>query len=1337
MDLLWVISSIAWICSVPTLLYRAGHVEKGPQFRWKKRRIAAAFLILLLELKAYFSFQPLDALAVAAALVLQVIEIKNSPFVTSSESLVFWASYLLLKSSRWLFYPSTSGFVNILFGSLIWLLNVQSAPRNPENYEDCSIFGKVNMIFVTKMIKTSMERGLRTSDLAGIPKTLRTTPAYTRLTQILNKTEGKYRVIKSMILASKWKILAMLSLESAADLLTYLSPIFLSKFLKIMHNEIHDIDTNVYGRALFYILGISCTRVITQAILGLKQIVSNQVLLESRASLMQCIYDKALSMDYLASHEYDASKIMNLLNVDTVVVQMAYSRFSVLVNTVLNFTLCLTQLHLFLGSTIWVASPLYIAYIAFSSWATKRKMRRFPEIMQAKDKRAKSTITVIRNIKSLKLYAWEPAFEEEVKLDRKEELGVRRKYLKIDVLFESVTSQLDSFGVAIVFVAFLMFTNKPLTPEIVFPVLSLMSLVSYPLFAFPRAITALARAFTSQNRINEFLSQPNAKFENYTRIIDCLNKDRGTIDVVDATISWGPDNKTAIANLSLFLKPGNLCCVVGPVGSGKSALLKSLCSQLTVISGSMTLYGRMAYCSQTPWLQFKTVKQNILFGLELDDEFYKTVVHACDLEPDFLLFPNGDDTEVGEKGINLSGGQKARVALARAVYSRADIVVLDDVLSALDQTVSRHLIKTLFSAEGLLSGTTVIIATNSIELMEKCDHLVELKEGEVVYNGPNPSNEVKRSVNTLQSLSIPVAAEEELKEIKPEAEQDIPILKVFKEYMDIAGKNLAVCALSALVLAVFADSLVNLWLGVWSGKGLVGLEASKFYIYVYLALLLVAGTLFALSYYTNLGSLSLKAGQLLHDNMLHSIVHAPMSYFERTSVGTIMNSFTGDINTIDTTLPTMMYSFVRTLVTLIVNMVISVMGAPFILLVAVPLFFKYVEYRNQFVACSKQLQKLSRSSRAPILGMIEESVHGQTTINVFDKRQSFIEAYIKHSDYWMHTSFLKSAMRRWLNYRISLMSSFLILSSGVSVFLFVEKGWLPISFAGIVVFSMQKIGRWLSYIISSWSDLEVSFVAAERVFDNINLESEGVFERGPEHWLEVGSINFNEFCTQFREDTPEILHDISLDIKPGEKIGVVGRTGAGKSSLALAIFRILKASSGSIQISAHDISELGLKNLRQELSIIPQDVQIFKGTLRRNIDPFSEHSDERVWDVLESCHLSQHFESLEHELREGGENISAGMGQLICLARALLRPSKILVLDEATASVDNHTDELVQNTIRKEFEDRTIITIAHRINTILNSDRVLVLNNGRVAEFDRPETLLEAKGLFYEMLHGK
>lgn len=1386
MELLQKATAGLYACCTPFLLYRCSKTGRGAAPRRARvMRILALSALSGVLIEAVVERKITKAVAFAAFCALQCAEVAQAPDNCSPESLVCGFVFTLVELTHALLAPSPPALATVPAVILAWVLNLESGSRNPTDYEAASVFGKINMSFVENMINVASVRGLRTPDLAGAPARLQTAEAHLRFTAILRDTHGKRRVLKAMLYASRGRIVAMLVLETVSDILTYRSPYFLAQFLRLLRVPP---PSNVYGRAAFYVLGLSCTRILTQGLLGLRQLLSNNVLLESRAALMQTIFEKALRLDRKAAQEYGAARIMNLLNVDTIIVQTAYSRFSTLVNTVLNFALCLTQLQLFLGSSIWAASPLYLLYVIFSAWATRRKTHRFPEMMKARDDRAKSTITAIRNIKSLKLYAWEAPFAEQVRRDREAELDVRRKYLKIDVLFESITSQLDSVALAFVFVAFLVRTDQPLTPELVFPVLSLMSLVSYPLFAFPRAITALSRAFTSQSRINDFLLQPDATMRNYTRVdAASAGTDCGRVDASDVAVAW--DTKVVVAGLNLHLRRGDLCCVTGPVGAGKSTLLQALCGQAEVVRGRVSVYGTMAYCSQKPWLQFKTIKENILFGLKEDAEYYRRVLKACAFDTDLALLPSGDDTEIGEKGVTLSGGQQARVALARAVYSRADVVVLDDVLSALDARVAGHVIRELFSPSGLLAHSTVVVSSHSQALLAISSHVVQLDAGRVVYSGlaqdadgANGTSDVDGTSNvsgtsdasdvdeTSQSLSLdsdgdretkgvprvetaraqeirgqgppppprPVAEfEMSIPEPKPEVETDIPVMKVFTQYMKAAGRRLALVAFVALLCAVLADSAVSIWLGVWSEQGLVGLAASRFYLQVYLGMLCFAGLSFALSYYTNMGTLALRASRVLHDRMLQAVMAAPLAYFERTSVGSIMNSFTGDVNTVDTTLPSMMYGFVRTLITLVVNSAVTIAGAPFLVVIAVPLVAKYNRYRRRFVACSKQLQKLSRGSRGPILSMIEESVQGRAVVSVFGRGAAFLHAYERRSDYFMRTSFLKSAMRRWLNYRIALMSAVLVLGSGASVFGGVRLGLMPVSFAGVVMFSVQKLGRWLSYIISSWSDLEVSFVAAERVLDNIAMEPEGAFEGGaPPDWLADGVVKFSDFSTRFRGDLPCVLRNISLEIGAGEKVGVVGRTGAGKSSLALAVFRVLNASSGALYIDHLNTADLGLHTLRRALSIIPQDAQILQGTLRQNIDPFSENSDARVWAVLRACHLDAHFDTLAFALDEGGANISAGMAQLVCLARALLRPSKVLVLDEATASVDNATDQQVQATIRSAFADRTIITIAHRVDTVLDCDRVLVLDHGRVVEFAPPAELVARRGLFYKILHG-
>lgn len=1240
-------------------------------------------------------------------------------------------------------------------------------PRGSSAFENSNIFQVLSVEYLTNLLRVAKHRQLDRGDLPARPLYLTSVNACQKLIESLHKfrVDGKYRIFWALLTSLRYHIVSILGLNIVANLVTYLRPLVLAKFLASLQSYS---DGGTLTATVTFAGMLAATQLCELALRSLGLLVSNIAFTTSRASLMGVIYRKSLNLSSAARETNEPAKIMNLLNVDTAMIEAVYANISTLISAPLGLLICIWQLYHFLGISTVAAVPIYLLFIPYSGWHTRKMYRRFPETMAAKDKRTKATWGIFRNIKSLKLYAWEAPYFDRVAEARQNELAIVSKYRWLNSLMSSISIMLDDFVATAIFLAYLYYTRKALTPQIVFPVLSLLASLSEPLLALPRAVTSLGRALTAQHRINDFLGQPEQDHSNYERLEVVPHNDFETpvVAIKDMTCTWGDaEGSVALEGINLELKRGELCCILGRVGQGKTALLRAICSQMTITTGSIAVAGRIAYCSQEPWLQFKTIRENILFGLEYEPEVYDRVLSACELLRDLSSLPRGDMTEIGEKGIVLSGGQKARVALARAVYNRADVYVLDDILSAVDEHVSRKLIDSILAPGGLLANKTIILGTNNLKVLSYASQVMILADKSTEYCGaPNSLDNLPELLSKVSDQPVESFSFQDRKnvlkppkELKPprtaqamyipnrkeEKDNDVDFSAVFGRYFASAGKVIAILAIALLFLSVLSKNLIMVWLTIWSDKNLSGIKASEFYILVYLSLSVVTGLAVFFSIYWFNGTMAIKASTGLHNSMLASTIRAPLLFFETTPLGTIMNRFTGDVDKIDNSLPDALYSFSRSLTNIVVSFAIMIVGAPFVLIILIPLLMLYNSYRALYFPGSRQLQRMGAASRSPILSHIEESIKGVHTIKSFDQVDQFISVYELRSDYWMHVLFSRSSLRRWLNWRISWMTAVMTLASALCVTAIVSFTSWQVGLAGIVLHSTQRGGMMLSRIIQGWTNVEMSSVAIERVLSYIDLEPEAR-EFGPidppDHWPGSGEVEMKNYSTRYRPELPLALKSVNLKLRSKEKIGVVGRTGSGKSTLTLALFRILEAAEGSIEVDSLNIRQVGLHDVRKRLSIIPQDAQIFAGSLRMNLDPIGQATDQWLWEILELCHLKDHFAGspggLDTILSEGGENLSRGQAQLICLGRALLHDSHVLLLDEATASVDVATDQLVQSTIRNVFEDRTIITIAHRIDTIKDSDRIVVMDNGTVAEIGTPDELTAKKGAFYSLLNA-
>ncbi|XP_066291274.1 multidrug resistance-associated protein 1-like isoform X10 [Branchiostoma lanceolatum] len=565
---------------------------------------------------------------------------------------------------------------------------------------------------------------------------------------------------------------------------------------------------------------------------------------------------------------------------------------------------------------------------------------------------------------------------------------------------------------------------------------------------------------------------------------------------------------------------------------------------------------------------------------------------------------------------------------------------------------------------------------------------------------------------------------------------------VFVEYLKSVGITLSV-VICLLYCAQNAASIYsNIWLSEWSndqpinGTQDAGLRDLRLGVYGALG---IAQGLFSMCSSFALAIGALFASTTLHASLMNNILHLPMAFFDTTPLGRVLNRFSRDIYTVDQIIPMCMQMFLYTFLSTFSTVIVMTYSTPLILVAVVPSVLLYLFIQRFYVATSRQLKRIESISRSPIYSHFGETVQGTSTIRAYDREQQFFFQNQAKVDENQVAYYPMIVSNRWLALRLEFVGNCIVLFA--ALFAVIGRETLSPGIVGLSITYALQITQTLNWMVRMTSELETNIVAVERIKEYAETETEADWvvddNRPPDNWPSEGKVNFNSYQTRYREGLDLVIKGIDVTIKGGEKVGIVGRTGAGKSSLTLAIFRIIEAAGGDIEIDGVNISKIGLHDLRGRITIIPQDPVLFSGTLRMNLDPFDSRTDQDIWVALELSHLKDFVmglgAQLEHEVSEGGENLSVGQRQLVCLARALLRKSKILVLDEATAAVDLETDDLIQSTIRTQFADCTVLTIAHRLNTIMDSTRVLVLDAGRIAEFDSPQDLIASRGIFYGM----
>ncbi|KAJ2946364.1 hypothetical protein O0L34_g12402 [Tuta absoluta] len=877
-----------------------------------------------------------------------------------------------------------------------------------------------------------------------------------------------------------------------------------------------------------------------------------------------------------------------------------------------------------------------------------------------------------------------------------------------------------------------------------------------------------------------------------------------------ATAKWvvsHPEN--TLTDLSLTIKPGKLIAVIGPVGAGKSSLLHVLLKELPLQSGTVHVGGTVSYASQEPWLFAGSVRQNILFGQAMDRPRYNAVVRRCALDRDFQLFPHGDKTVVGERGVSLSGGQRARISLARAVYKRADIYLLDDPLSAVDAHVGRHLFESCLV--GYLRNSTRILVTHQLQFLRDVDQIIILKNGAIAAAGDfetlsasgldfatllardEPEDEKlpeapsqtddgeslhgsfrKRqmsihSVSSVDNLTATAPPEGTREEAEMRSSGSVSGA-VYGAYLKASGNWCLVTVMVLVaVLAQLLGSGADWWTSYWvnleeanpehainetlsqktngtpawemSNRITVSLQQDTYFasvglsryqcIYIYTAMVvsLVAVSLLRSFMFF---SMAMRASTRLHNNMFSAITRAPMRFFHVNPSGRILNRFSKDMGAVDEVLPSALLDVLQIGLSLI-GIVVVVAAVNYWLLVptlAIGLVFYLL--RIFYLASSRSIKRLEGVTRSPVFSHLNATLQGITTIRAFGAQEALIREFDNHQDLHSSAWYLFIASSRAFGFWLDLVCVVYIAVVTLS-FLVLGRDEEQGGNVGLAITQAMGLTGMFQWGMRQSTELENQMTSVERIQEYSHIESEPPLQsepskKPPPSWPDKGRLQFRHVFLYYSPGEPAVLKDLTLNIEPKEKVGIVGRTGAGKSSLINALFR-LATIEGEIIIDDRETSTLGLHELRSQISIIPQEPVLFSGTMRHNLDPFDEYPDQVLWRALEEVELKEAVmelpAGLSSRMSEGGGNFSVGQRQLVCLARAIVRRNRLLVLDEATANVDPQTDALIQTTIRNKFAECTVLTIAHRLHTVMDSDKVLVMDAGQMVEFDHPHILLQ------------
>ena len=1110
-------------------------------------------------------------------------------------------------------------------------------------------------------------------------------------------------------------------------------------------------------------------------------------------------------------------KVVNLMSVDTYRVDQASGMFHMIWTAPVACIITLVLLIVNLTYSALAGFGLLVIGLPLLTKAVKSLFVRRRAINKITDQRVSLTQEILQAVRFVKFFGWESAFLSRLGEIRNREIRSIQVLLAIRNAINAVSMSLPIFASMVAFITYSL-TSHDLAPAHVFSSLALFNSLRMPLNLLPLVIGQVIDAWSSVYRIQEYLlseeAEDEAKFDsdaknavevNHTDFTwertatqdpdavkipgkkstkeevkverqaqkQAIKDEKATAKAKESSGESTPDTASTLVedrepfklqNMDFSIGRNELVAVIGGVGSGKSSLLAALAGDMRKTKGEVTMGASRAFCPQYAWIQNATVRDNILFGKEMDKAWYKEVIEACALQPDLDMLPQGDLTEIGERGITVSGGQKQRLNIARAIYFDADLILMDDPLSAVDAHVGRHIFDNAIL--GLLKNKSRILATHQLWVLNRCDRIIWLEEGKIqaIDTFDNLMKNHAGFQLLMETTDVEEEHEEEAHVNDDEVEEEKKTMKkkkrvgalmqaeeravksvpwsVYIDYVKASGSLFnAPIVIGFLLMSQGANIATSLWLSWWTSDQFG--YSRGVYIGVYGALGAAQALLlffFALSL-TMMGTI---ASKKMLNRAITRALRAPMSFFDTTPLGRITNRFSRDVDVMDNNLTDAMRMYFLTLA-----MILSVFGLiiayfHYFAIALGPLFILFLFSAGYYRASAREMKRFESVLRSHVFAKFSEGLSGTACIRAYGLKDRFINDLRNSIDEMDSAYFLTFANQRWLSTRLDVIGNLLVFVTGILVV--TSRFNVSPSIAGLVLSYILAIVQMIQFTVRQLAEVENGMNATERLhYYGTELEEEAPLHTVEirKSWPESGEIIFDNVQMRYRENLPLVLSGLSMHVKGGERIGVVGRTGAGKSSIMSTLFRLVELSGGSITIDGLDISTIGLQDLRSRLAIIPQDPTLFKGTIRSNLDPFSEHTDLELWSALRQSDLISEEQTLEDKspgrihldgiVEDEGLNFSLGQRQLMALARALVRGSQIIVCDEATSSVDMETDEKIQRTIATGFRGKTLLCIAHRLKTIINYDRICVMDQGRIAELDTPLALYEKGGIFRSM----
>ncbi|TVU30223.1 hypothetical protein EJB05_21833, partial [Eragrostis curvula] len=1220
--------------------------------------------------------------------------------------------------------------------------SVATSRRSP--LTDAGLFSIITFSWMSPLLDLGRRKTLDLEDvpLLGVSDSVYgITPNFkSRILSV--STTGQYtgfttiKLVKALVFTT-WKLLLVTAVYALIrTVASYVGPYLIEYFVEYLNRSSR---SNKQG----YLLVL--TFVVAQFIEGLSSrhllFRSQQLGVRVRSALVAIIYQKGLALSSQSRQGSSSGEMINVVSLDAECVGNFNWSMHELWLLPVQIGLAMLILYSTLGSAAFAALFATVLTMLANIPLGRIQQNYQENTMNAKDARMRATSEILPNMRVLKLQGWEMIFLSKIMELRKVEMNWIKKSIPLE-------------------------TGKVLSA------LATFRQLQGPIYSIPDAISAIAQTKVSLDRICSFLCLEELSSDAVTK----LPRDSTNASVVvrNGYFSWNTFSQApTLRDLNFCIQQGMKVAICGTVGSGKSSLLSCILGEIPKLSGDVQICGRIAYVSQSPWIQSGKIEDNILFGTEMDRERYRKVLEACSLIMDLAILPLGDQTIIGERGINLSGGQKQRIQIARALYHDADIFLFDDPFSAVDAHTGLHLFKECLL--GFLASKTVVYVTHHVQFLPSADVILVMKDGKILQQGNyteilNSGEELtelvvshKDALLTLDMLKLPsgnlesrhhpvanksasLVADEQTNDNTKGVNQNVQLIQeeerekgrvgitVYWKYLTMAynGALVPLIFLAQIIFQVFQIGS-NLWLA-WAAPISEDVKppvSSLTMVNVYVALALVSSLcIFTRSHILVMAEC--KTAAILFEKMHECIFRAPMSFFDSTPSGRILNRASSDQSTVDTRIFEQMAYLLFPAIELLGTIILMSRVAWPVFLVFIPVIVASLWCQQCYIDAARELQRLIGTCKAPVMQHFAESISGSSIIRSFGKESQFISSMDHFMDNLSRPSLYNAAAMEWLCFRLDILSSF-IFSFALMLLISLPTGLIDPKTAGLAVTYGLSLNMLQGWAIAVLCGLENRMIAVERMLQYTIIPSEPpltIPQSIPNGlWPTKGEIELRNLHVRYAPQLPFVLKGLTCTLPGGMKTGIVGRTGGGKSTLIQALFRIVDPCIGQVLIDDIDICTIGLHDLRRRLCIIPQDPVMFEGTLRSNIDPLEEYSDTQIWEALDSCHLGEEVRKNELKLDcaviDNGKNWSAGQRQLVCLGRVILKRRRILVLDEATSSVDPITDNLIQKTLKQHFTDCTVITIAHRIPSVLDSEKVLLLDNGEIAESGSPTELLE------------